>query len=100
MGLTMKETKAVTKEIAQRYQRAAKKQKGLILYEFTALTGYNRSYASYLLSSHSKGIRVTQKVVLKADVNGRVKRQRKEKSMNLRAGVIQSPALCLNIRYP
>jgi len=44
----MKERKAITAEVAGRYQRETKKKKGLILNEFTALTGYNRSYASHL----------------------------------------------------
>ena len=44
MGLTIKEKRAVTKEIVQRYQKARKKQKGVILDEFTAFTGYNRDY--------------------------------------------------------
>lgn len=52
MGLTMKEKNAITIEIARRYQKASKKQKGIILNEFTALTGYNRAYASSLLSNH------------------------------------------------
>ncbi len=52
MGLTMKERKSVTKELSIRYQKASKKQKGIMLDEFTALAGYNRSYASYLLMSH------------------------------------------------
>jgi len=76
MGLTMKERSAVTKEIALRHQRADKKQKGIILDEFTSLTGYNRSYASYLLSSHGKEIRVNPKVVIKADVKKKAKRQK------------------------
>ncbi len=56
MGLMMKEKKAVTKEVARRYQRASKKQKGVILNEFIALTGYNRSYASHVLRNLGKRI--------------------------------------------
>lgn len=76
MGLTMKERNAVTKEIAARHRRAAKKQKGIILDEFTTLTGYNRSYASYLLNSHGKKVRVNPKTVIQADVREKTKRQR------------------------
>ncbi len=76
MGLTMKERKTVTKEIAQRYQRARKKEKGNILNEFTALTGYNRSYASYLLSNHGKTVNTGQGTVLRADARLKVKRHR------------------------
>lgn len=76
MGLTMEQRKAVTKEIAQRYQKATKKQKGAILDEFTALTGYNRAYASYLLSNHGKMVKRARGIVIKADVRLKVKRHR------------------------
>ena len=45
----MNERKAVTKATAERYARAGKKEKGRILDEFTLLTGYNQSYARYVL---------------------------------------------------
>ncbi|WP_297212437.1 MULTISPECIES: hypothetical protein [Thermodesulfovibrio] len=50
----MKERKAIMVGISKRYKRATKKQKGIILDEFTALTEYNRTYASYLLSNCEK----------------------------------------------
>lgn len=78
MGLTMKERKAVTNALAQRYQKASKKQKTTILNEFTVLTGYNRSYASYLLSSHGKTVQVKKAVVIRADVKKKQNRQRKK----------------------
>lgn len=49
MGLEMKVKRAVLKELAKRYQRGFKKEKGIVLEEFVALTGYNRCYASWLL---------------------------------------------------
>lgn len=49
MGLTMKERKAVTGVMRARYRRASKKQKGRMLDEFIALTGYHRWYAVGLL---------------------------------------------------
>jgi hypothetical protein len=49
MRLTMKERQAVTLKTAERYRRASKKQKGKMLDEFVALTGYNRWYAVGLL---------------------------------------------------
>lgn len=76
MGLTMKEKKAITMEIAQRYQKARKKQKRIILDEFTALTGYNRAYASYLLSNHGKTVKTGKRTAIKADVRKKVKRYR------------------------
>jgi hypothetical protein len=41
MGLTMKDRRKITKEVAGRYQRAFKKGKGKILDEFVQLTEYN-----------------------------------------------------------
>ncbi len=41
MGLTMKERTAVTAVMRARYRRARKKQKGRLLDELVALTGYN-----------------------------------------------------------
>jgi len=52
MGLTMKERKAVTAMMRARYRRASKKQKGRLLDELLALTGYNRWYAVGLLRGH------------------------------------------------
>jgi hypothetical protein len=52
MGLTMKERKAVTAVMRARYRRASKKQKGRLLDELLALTGYNRWYAVGLLRGH------------------------------------------------
>jgi len=49
MRLTMKEKKAVTRQVAQRYFKATKKQKGLMLDEFVFTTGYTRSYARSVL---------------------------------------------------
>jgi len=50
----MAERKAVTEVTGERYRRAGKKEKGLILDEFTALTRYDRSYARYLLRGAGK----------------------------------------------
>ena len=49
MELTMNERRAVTKVMMLRYRRASKTQKGRLLDEFVALTGYNRWYAVGLL---------------------------------------------------
>jgi len=66
----------ITNEVASRYQKASKKEKGKILDEFVALTGYNRTYASHLLSNHGKKVRIHPKLVLQADATKRVKRSR------------------------
>jgi hypothetical protein len=46
----MKQRKAVTQQLRQRYAAASKKQKHTILDEFCSLTSYNRSYACWLLN--------------------------------------------------
>lgn len=77
MRLTMKEKKKLTKIVSERYQRASKKQKGVILDEFVALTGYNHCYASYLLRNHGRKVRVNCNTVMVADVNRRPRGQRR-----------------------
>jgi|SRR5271157_1568771 len=74
MGLTMKERKSVTREIAKKYQKARKKEKKAILDEFVGLTGYNRCYASHVLKTFGKKTRISSRVVLVADSKVRVKR--------------------------
>jgi len=49
MGLTMNERRAVTNELAKRYQRASKGERGRLLREFVQLTGYSHCYASHIL---------------------------------------------------
>lgn len=55
MALSMAERRAITKEMATRYARARKKQRGLMLDELCALTGYNRSYAARRLRARARG---------------------------------------------
>jgi hypothetical protein len=76
MRLTMKERKKAVAIIAPRYQKARKKDKGVILDEFIELTGYGRSYASYILRSHGKKIRISRKTVLVGDVRRRMPAKR------------------------
>jgi len=47
--LTMREKKALTAEIQNRYNKATKKAKEVILDEFTVNTSYNRNYAARIL---------------------------------------------------
>lgn len=56
MGLTMREKKAITKEVARRYRKARKKEKGGMLNEFVAITGYNRNYAAWALRNWCREI--------------------------------------------
>ena len=79
MGLTMRERKSVTRAIASRYQKASKKQKGVMLDEFTELTDYTRCYASYLLGRHGKRVRIRGNVVVVGDVRVSAKRRNRHK---------------------
>ena len=56
MSLSLKEKRAVVREVSKRYKKASKKEKGKILDEFVKLTGYNRCYASYLLRMYEKKV--------------------------------------------
>lgn len=60
MRFTMEERQKITAALAGRYQRVRKKDKVLLLNEFIALTGYTRSYATYVLRSHGKKVRITE----------------------------------------
>lgn len=55
MALTMAERRSITREMARRYARAAKGERGRMLDELCALAGYNRSYAARLLRLRAKG---------------------------------------------
>ncbi len=76
MRLTMKERRSVTAVVAARYRKARKKDKEIILNEFTQLTGYNRCYAAFLLRSKGKKLRINNKIVLVGDLTRRIKRNR------------------------
>ena len=45
MGLTMSQRQAVTKATAARYERASRVEKGAILHELCATTGWHRNHA-------------------------------------------------------
>ena len=51
MGVTMQERQAVTREYTPRYQKASKKEKQVLLDEFTRLTAYHRKSAVRLLAA-------------------------------------------------
>lgn len=76
MRLTVKEKKKAAAIVAPRYRKARKKEKGLILDEFTKLTGYGRRYGSYVLRSHGKKIWINTETVLMSDVRKQNKRKK------------------------
>ncbi len=49
MGLTLSQRRAITEELAHRYQRARKKERGQMLDQITSVASYDRSYAAFLL---------------------------------------------------
>ena len=55
MALTMAERRSIAREMGKRYGRASKSERGRMLDELCALTGYNRSYAARLLRSRARG---------------------------------------------
>ena len=56
MGLSMNEKRAVLRQTFRRYQEASRREKSVILDEFTELTGYNRAYAALLLGSYGREV--------------------------------------------
>jgi hypothetical protein len=50
----MQEKKALTREVSKRYQKAGKKEKGLILDELVKTTCYNRKYILHVLANWGK----------------------------------------------
>ena len=55
MGLTMAERKAVTRQMARRYRRASKREKGRMLDELCELTGWTRRHARRALAEAASG---------------------------------------------
>jgi hypothetical protein len=72
----MTERKKATAIVATRYQKAGKKEKGVILNEFTKLTGYGRRYASYVLRSHGKKVRINKNFVIQGDTRKKTRRRK------------------------
>ena len=56
MALSMRERQAITREMAHRYRRAGKRERGLMRDELCALSGYNRSYAARRLREKVRGV--------------------------------------------
>lgn len=75
MGLTMNEKRSVAAQMAASYQRARKRQKGVILGQFVELTGYVRRYAARLLRRHGKKTRVGKTLII-GDVTKKPGRER------------------------
>ena len=72
----MSDRKAVIKAWSSQYRKARKKEKGRILDELVALTGYNRWYVVGLLRWDGKVIRAGRRVRLVGDLRKKAKRTR------------------------
>jgi hypothetical protein len=72
----MSERRSVAKVMVARYRKARKKEKGGMLDELLALTGYNRRYAIGLLCGQGKAIKVGRRLRLVGDLGRSTKRRR------------------------
>ena len=72
----MAERSVVIKAFAERYQSRSKRERGEVLDEVVAASGYTRSYASWLLRWHGKKVWVGSRVRLVGDVGVRHRRRR------------------------
>ncbi len=70
--LDMKQRIALSYEVRKRYQKTRKKNKTRILDEFIKNTGYNRSYARFILGSLKKQGRKKKRVVRKRIYDAKV----------------------------
>jgi len=68
----MKERKRIAEATAGRYRQAGKKEKGTILNEFVALTGFVRSYAALVLRNQGRVVQVNRKLRVRGDVGKRL----------------------------
>ena len=72
----MRERRSVAKVMAARYRKATKREKGGLLDELIALTGYNRRYAIGLLCGQGKAIKVGRRLRLVGDLRRATQRRR------------------------
>lgn len=72
----MSERRVVVKAFAEQYRKGSKKARSELLSRFVAATGYNRSYASWLLRWHGRKVRIGPRVVVVGDAVAKVRRRR------------------------
>ena len=72
----MAERRVLVRGVSGRYRRSSKKEKGRILDEFVEMTGYNRSYAAWLLSQQGRKVWVNRKLAVVGEVGVRRVRRR------------------------
>lgn len=89
MRISMKARREVIESVAARYQSSRKKEKGVILDEFVATSGYSRWYASHVLLWWGRKIRVGDKKILVVGA------PRKKKEPRIRAPLYDEPAVAV-----
>jgi len=70
----MAERRTVTKATCERYRKATKQEKGVMLGEFVVLTCYTRCYARWLLRNHGRRVEIRPGVILEGDARARRRR--------------------------
>ena len=68
MRWTMAERRVLVRGVSGRYRRSSKKEKGRILDEFVEMTGYNRTYAAWLLNQQGRKVWVNRKLAVVGEV--------------------------------
>jgi hypothetical protein len=72
----MSERRVLVRGVSARYRKSRKREKGRILDEFVELTGYNRSYAAWLLNQQGRKVWLNPQVKVVGEVTVRPVRQR------------------------
>ena len=73
----MAERRVLVRGVSGRYRRSSKKEKGRILDEFVEMTGYNRTYAAWLLNQQGRKVWVNRKLAVVGEVGIRSRRRRR-----------------------
>jgi hypothetical protein len=76
MRLTMKARQEVAKATAGQYRGARKKEKGKILDQFIATTGYSRWYARLVLRHEGRRVQTNKQTIVVVERKSRMKRKR------------------------
>jgi hypothetical protein len=79
MELTMNTRREIVKKMAPEYQKAKKKEKKKILDELIHLTGYTRTYASWLLSHQGRKVDLTGQDGKKYRIIGTIQKTKRKR---------------------
>jgi hypothetical protein len=76
MRLTMKARQEVTKATAGQYRGSSKKEKGKILNQFIATTGYSRWYARLVLRHEGRRLQIDKQTIVVVERKSSTRRKR------------------------